>query len=54
MYASDLNPIAMLLTWSAFKPFKFAQKKKIDELKAFQKRVFELADKQITEWGDRT
>lgn len=50
VYASDLNPIAMLLTWSALNLLSLPEEK-IDELKAFQKRVFELADKQITEWG---
>lgn len=50
VYASDLNPIAMLLTWSALNLLSLPEEK-INELKVFQKRVFELADKQITEWG---
>jgi len=50
VYASDLNPIAMLLTWAALNIFSSADEE-IKELKEFQNKIFELADKQITEWG---
>lgn len=50
VYASDLNPVAMLLTWSALNLLGLPEDK-IKKLKAFQERIFKLADKQITEWG---
>lgn len=50
VYASDLNPIAMLLTWSALNLLSLPEEK-IKKLRAFQKKIYELADKQITEWG---
>ncbi len=50
VYASDLNPLAAALTWSAVNLFSLPEER-IEELKDFQKRVYDLADKQITEWG---
>lgn len=50
VYASDLNPIAMLLTWAALNILGSSEEE-IESLKEFQKKIFELADKQITEWG---
>jgi len=50
VYASDLNPLAAALTWSAVNLFSLPEER-IEELKVFQKRVYDLADKQITEWG---
>jgi len=50
VYASDLNPLAAALTWSAVNLLSLPEDK-IKELENFQKRVYELADKQITEWG---
>jgi len=50
VYASDLNPLAAALTWSAVNLLSLPEEK-IKELENFQERVYELADKQITEWG---
>lgn len=50
VYASDLNPIAMLLTWAALN-INGSSEKEIKELRKFQEKIFKLADKQITEWG---
>ncbi|MDN5331488.1 MAG: putative methylase [Tepidanaerobacteraceae bacterium] len=50
VYASDLNPIAMLLTWASLNILGSSEEE-IESLKEFQKKIFELADKQITEWG---
>lgn len=50
VYASDLNPIAMLLTWASLNILGSSEEE-IESLKKFQKKIFELADKQITEWG---
>ncbi|NLU09542.1 MAG: DUF1156 domain-containing protein [Tepidanaerobacter acetatoxydans] len=53
VYASDLNPVAMLLTWAALN-INGASNKKIEELRGFQKKIFDLADKQIIKWGIET
>ncbi len=50
VYASDLNPIAMLLTWAALN-INGSSEEEITSLRAFQEKIFELADKQITAWG---
>lgn len=50
VYASDLNPIASLLTWSALN-IAGASAREIDELKVFQQRVYEEVDNQIIKWG---
>lgn len=49
VYASDLNPIASLLTWSSHN-IVGASQTEIDQLRSFQQTVFDLVDKQITEW----
>jgi len=53
VYASDLNPVAALLTWAAIN-INGASEEEIQELRRFQKRVFDLADKQVIEWGIET
>ncbi|WP_422448092.1 anti-phage-associated DUF1156 domain-containing protein [Thermoanaerobacterium sp. DL9XJH110] len=50
VYASDLNPIAMLLTWAALN-INGSSDEEIASLREFQEKIFALADKQITEWG---
>ncbi|WAM34718.1 anti-phage-associated DUF1156 domain-containing protein [Caldicellulosiruptor morganii] len=49
VFASDLNPVAMLLTWAALNLLSLPEEK-IKELKDFQKRIFEQADRIVTEW----
>jgi putative DNA methylase len=49
-FASDLNPIAMLLTWASLHLFSVSEKE-AKELEKFQQDVFNEADKTITEWG---
>ncbi len=53
VYASDLNPVAALLTWAALN-INGASEEEREELRRFQKRVFDLADKQVIEWGIET
>lgn len=50
VYASDLNPVAALLTWSALN-ISGSSSNEIEELKKFQQRVYDLVDKKIVEWG---
>ncbi|APC07623.1 anti-phage-associated DUF1156 domain-containing protein [Neomoorella thermoacetica] len=50
VYASDLNPIAMLLTWAALN-INGSSEEEIKKLREFQEKIFNLADKQIAEWG---
>lgn len=50
VYASELNPVAMLLTWAALN-INGATDEKIKELRGFQRKIFNLADQQITAWG---
>lgn len=50
VYASDLNPVAALLTWAAIHIVgggKEVQK----EIRRAQQEVFEAVDRQITKWG---
>lgn len=49
-YASDLNPVASLLTWSALN-ISGAKKEELENIRVFQQQVYELVDIQITEWG---
>lgn len=49
-YASDLNPIASLLTWSALN-IMGASESEIEQIHNFQQRVYNAVDKQIIEWG---
>jgi len=50
VFASDLNPIAALLTWGALH-INGASDEEVAKLREFQQKVYDLADKQITEWG---
>ena len=50
VYASELNPVAMLLTWASLN-INGATDEKVKKLREFQQKIFDLADKQITEWG---
>jgi len=50
VYASDLNPVASLLTWSALN-IAGASSEEIEHLKEFQREVYDAVDQQITEWG---
>ena len=49
-YASDLNPIAGLLTWGSIN-ICGADNKEIEEIKKYQKTVYEIIDKEITALG---
>lgn len=49
-YASDLNPIACMLTWGAFNLIG-ATKAKREIVEAEQKLIVEMVDKEITELG---
>ena len=50
VFASDLNPVASLLTWAALN-IAGADDEEIEKLREFQKDVYDEVDKQITEWG---
>lgn len=49
-YASDLNPIAGLLTWASIH-LCGASTEELEEIRAFQQRVYDAVDKEITELG---
>ena len=49
-YASDLNPIAGLLTWASIH-ICGASEKELAKIKAFQKKVYDKVDQEITELG---
>ena len=49
VFASDLNPIACLLTWGALNIIGGGPEK-VAEVKAEQERVYEEVEKQIEEW----
>ena len=49
-YASDLNPIAGLLTWASIN-ICGAGEEELAEIKKFQQEVFEKVDQEITELG---
>ncbi|MFZ3591518.1 anti-phage-associated DUF1156 domain-containing protein [Bacillus sp. DJP31] len=49
VYASDLNPIASLLTWSALN-VAGSNLSEIEQLRKFQREVYDEVDQQITEW----
>lgn len=53
VFASDLNPIAGLLTWAGLN-IAGASDKKIAELREFQQKVYNAVDGQIVEWGIET
>ncbi len=50
VYASDLNPVAALLTWSALN-IAGATNENIDRIRKFQQNVYDVVDKKITQWG---
>jgi len=50
VYASDLNPIAGLLTWAAIN-ICGASETEIEEIKRFQQEVYNAVDKEITDLG---
>jgi len=50
VYASDLNPVASLLTWASLN-IAGASDEEVENLRIFQKKVYDQVDKQITEWG---
>lgn len=49
-YGSDLNPVASLLTWASVNILG-ASNKELNEIKDFQRNVFDAVDKEITETG---
>jgi LAS superfamily LD-carboxypeptidase LdcB len=49
-YASDLNPLAGLLTWSGLNILSLPEDE-IKKLKDFQEKVFDEVCKQVEEWG---
>jgi putative DNA methylase len=53
VFASDLNPIAGLLTWADLN-IAGASDEKIAKLREFQQKVYNAVDKQILEWGIET
>jgi putative DNA methylase len=50
VYASDLNPVACMLTWGAFNIIGAPEMKRL-EIEAAQKRVAEAVDAEITKLG---
>ncbi|NLY45480.1 MAG: DUF1156 domain-containing protein [Tissierella sp.] len=50
VYASDLNPVASLLTWASLN-IAGASDEEVENLRIFQEKVYDQVDKQITEWG---
>ncbi len=50
VYASDLNPVASLLTWASLN-IAGASDEEVEQLRIFQEKVYDRVDKQITEWG---
>lgn len=50
VYASDLNPIASLVTWASLN-IAGASNEEVEHLRSFQQKVYDYVDSQITEWG---
>lgn len=50
VYASDLNPVASLLTWASLN-IAGASDDEVRELRKFQENVFTTVDEQIIAWG---
>lgn len=50
VYATDLNPIACLLTWADLNIINKSNEE-IENLKEFQKKVYDEVYKKIDEWG---
>lgn len=53
VFASDLNPIAGLLTWASLNILG-ASNEEIKKLEDFRQKVYDEADRQIIEWGIET
>ncbi|MBB2482472.1 DUF1156 domain-containing protein [Bacillus sp. APMAM] len=49
VYASDLNPVASLLTWSSLN-IAGASEEELGELREFQQKVFDEVNRQIIDW----
>jgi putative DNA methylase len=49
VYASDLNPVASLLTWSSYN-LVGASSSEVEQLRRFQQEVYDSVEKQLTEW----
>jgi putative DNA methylase len=50
VYASDLNPVAALLTWAGLNIIGGGAEV-ADEVKKAQEEIYHAVDKQVTEWG---
>ncbi|MEW5920665.1 MAG: anti-phage-associated DUF1156 domain-containing protein [Bacillota bacterium] len=50
VYASELNPIAVLLTWASLHILGSSETE-MKQLRAFQEKIYNLADEQITRWA---
>lgn len=50
VYASDLNPLAGLLTWADLNLLS-KPKKEIEQLKNYQEKIYDKVAKQVEEWG---
>ena len=50
IYASDLNPVASLLTWASLN-IAGAGDEEVKKLREFQEEVYEKVDEVIKEWG---
>lgn len=50
VFASDLNPIAGLLTWADLH-IAGASEDEVSKLREFQRHVYDAVDKQVEEWG---
>ncbi len=50
VFGSDLNPVAAMLTWASIHLIGGGEKIQ-KEVQEAQKKAYEAADKQITEWG---
>jgi len=49
VFASDLNPVASVLTWSALN-IASATSDEINQLRQFQQKVYDEVNKQVKEW----
>lgn len=50
VYASDLNPVAALLTWASLNIIGGGEEV-VNEVRKAQQEVYDATDRQITEWG---
>lgn len=49
VYASDLNPVASLLTWASLN-IAGASDEEIEKLREFQEKIYYEVDKQVSDW----